>query len=411
MAIARIILKEGRERSLYYRHPWVFSGGIDMKNSELPAEAGGLVDICDHGGKFLARGYYNPNTNIAARVLTFKEDEIDTAFFEKRFRQAWELRKPHFEGTGTNAYRLVFAEGDMLPGLVVDNYDGWLVVQVHTAGMEKLMPTAVEAMVKVFSPKLIYEKSTVPARKEEGLDSDHKKIWHGHFIEDGQVSCFLNKESVVKIEESGIEFSVDVAEGQKTGFFLDQRENRLACMPYFKDRKVLNLFSYTGGFSCYAAKAGAAHVTSVDISKDAVAACRFNMELNGNDPEKHEAVEADAFEFLEKEQARGMRYEVVVVDPPAFVKSKKNLDAALKAYARVNELALKVLAPHGVLITSSCSGHVTQDMFKQSIFQAALRAGADLVIAKTLGQPVDHPNRIYFPEGSYLKFFILQKRG
>jgi len=408
METARIVLKEGRERSLFYRHPWIFSGAIDTGKSELKVEDGALAGIYDHGGNFLARGYYNSKTNIAARVLSFEDVEIDAVFFERRFRQALELRRPYFENDETNAYRLVFAEGDMLPGLVVDKYCDRLVVQVHTAGMEKLMPIAVEAMVKVFAPELVYEKSNIPSRREEGLNPENIKVWHGIFGDDA---------GVVRILENGIEFDVDIVEGQKTGFFLDQRENRLESMPYFKGKKVLNLFCYTGGFSCYAAKAGAESITGVDASKEAIALCKKNVELNGYDAGhelkgagRHEAVVADAFEYLEAAIARGVKYDVVVVDPPAFVKSKKDLDGALKAYARVNEFALKVLAEGGVLMTSSCSGHVTQDSFKQSIFQAALRSGDDLVVLKTLGQPVDHPNRIYFPEGSYLKFLILKKR-
>jgi 23S rRNA (cytosine1962-C5)-methyltransferase len=407
METARIVLKEGRERSLFYRHPWVFSGGIDPKRSELKVEDGALVDICDHGGNFLARGYYNSKTNIAARVLTFKDEPIDAGFFEKRFREAMQLRRPYFEGEETNAYRLVFAEGDMLSGLVVDKYDSRLVVQSHTAGMEKLMPFAVEAMVKVFLPTLVYERDNVASRREEGLEVEKEKVWYGEL-----------PAGVVRIRENGVEFDVDLLKGQKTGFFLDQRENRLACMPYFKGKKVLNLFCYTGGFSCYAAKAGAESVTSVDVSKDAIALCEKNVAMNrgeagmhGEGNVKHEAIAADAFEFLEGAIARGVKYDVAVVDPPAFVKSKKDLDGALKAYARVNEFALKVLGDDGVLITSSCSGHVTQDMFKQAIFQASLRSGDDLVVLKSLGQPVDHPNRIYFPEGSYLKFLVLKKRA
>jgi len=407
MEHARIVLKEGRERSLYYRHPWVFSGGIDTKKSDIGVEDGSLADIMDFNGNFLARGYYNSKTNIAARVMTFEDEPIDAAFFEKRLRQAWELRRPYLEKEDTNAFRLVFAEGDMLPGLVVDSYDGRLVVQVHTAGAEKLKGQFVDTLVKVFKPKFIYEKSNVPSRHEEGLDVESKKVLFGE----------IGEQEIVRIKENAVMFDVDVLKGQKTGFFLDQRENRLASIPYFKGKKVLNLFSYTGGFSCYAAKAGALEVTSVDVSKEAMALCENNVKLNGG-PEngaeggmKHEAVVADVFEFLEGAKARGLKYDTVVVDPPAFVKSKKDLDAALKAYARVNELALKVLAEGGVLITSSCSGHVTNDMFKQAIFQAALRTGDDLVILKSLGQPVDHPNRIYFPEGSYLKFLILKKRG
>jgi 23S rRNA (cytosine1962-C5)-methyltransferase len=439
MEHARIVLKEGRERSLFYRHPWVFSGGIDQKRSDLSVADGSLADIVDFKGNFLARGYYNSKTNIAARVMTFEDETIDAAFFEKRLRQAWNWRKPYFVDSETNAFRLVYAEGDMLPGWIVDSYDGGLVLQIYTAGAENLKTMFTEALVKFFKPKFIYEKSNGQSRQEEGLDLENKKMLFGE----------LGEQAIVRIKENGVLFDVDIVKGQKTGFFLDQRENRLASMPYFKGKKVLNLFSYTGGFSCYAAKAGALEVTSVDVSKEAMVLCESNMKLNGGAGNgfedgvrkgvengagngagdalgngfgnrlgnggaggmKHEAVVADVFEFLERAKARGLKYDTVVVDPPAFVKSKKDLNAALKAYARVNEFALNVLVEGGVLITSSCSGHVTNEMFKQAIFQAALRTGDDLVILKSLGLPVDHPNRIYFPEGSYLKFLVLKKKA
>lgn len=398
MEYGKICLKEGREKSLFYRHPWVFSGGIDTAKSALPSD-GGLVEIVDFKGSFLARGYYNSQSNIAVRVLTFGKEAIDSAFFEGRLAAAGVLRESLL-GDETNAYRLIFAEGDSLPGLIVDKYDDVLVVQFHTLGMEKLKSYVVDALVKVLKPKAVYERSDVGVRRQEGLDTLPKRLLYGDF--DGKP---------VEVKENGIKFLVDVVNGQKTGFFLDQRDNRSATARYARGKKVLNLFSYTGGFSCYALGADAEHVTDVDASHEATNFCNDNVKLNGFDEAKHTAVVSDVFRFLEKTIADGVKYDLVIVDPPAFAKSQKDLKNALKAYAKVNEQALKVLASKGMLMSSSCSSHVTPIMFRQAIFQAALRTNDDLVVVEQRTQPFDHPNTIYFPEGEYLKFLILQKKG
>jgi 23S rRNA (cytosine1962-C5)-methyltransferase len=398
-------LKQGREKSLFYRHPWVFSGAIQNVDELKNAENGSIVDVADFNGNFLARGYYNSASNIAVRVLSFKNEEIDENFFVSRVRAAWEMRRAYFDAAQTDALRVVFAEGDGLPGLIVDKYGDVLVLQIHTLGMEKLKDLAVKALKKVFDPECIYERSDVSVRRLEGLRTLPTGILFGELEDDG----------LLKVRENGLEFMVDIVNGQKTGFFLDQRENRATIQKYAAGRKVLNLFSYSGGFSCYALKGGAAHVTSVDISEAANDLCRKNVELNGFDAAQHEAVTADAFEYLEKgaggagEAAGAQKFDLVIVDPPAFVKSQKNLDAALRAYAKLNEQALRVLKPAGILVTSSCSAHVTVDMFKKALFQAALRTGDDLKILEQRTQPFDHPSRLYFPEGDYLKFFVLQR--
>ncbi len=398
MNYGKIYLKEGREKSLFYRHPWIFSGALDL-NKTGKIEDGGIVDVLDFKGNFLARGYYNSKSNIAVRILTFKDEAIDADFFALRLGAAKEMREEFLGIEDTNAYRLVFAEGDNLPGLIVDKYADVLVMQIHTFGMEKLKAAVVDALVKVFKPEAVYDRSDVGVRKQEGLDSMPKGLLYGEY--DG---------GPVEIKENGIRFLVDVANGQKTGFFLDQRENRAATAKYVKGRTVLNLFSYSGGFSCYAFKAGAASVASVDASAEAIDLCKKNVSLNGFDESRHEGIVSDVFRYLEKAIADGKTFDVVIVDPPAFVKSQKDLKNGLKAYARVNEQALRVLAPKGILATSSCSGHVDPGMFKQAIFQAALRTGDDLVVLEQRSQPFDHPNRIYFPEGEYLKFFILRKK-
>lgn len=392
----KLVLKLGREKSLFYRHPWIFSGAI----GEMPkVEDGSVVDVVDHGANFLARGYYNSKSNIAVRILTYERDEeIDVAFFEKRFQRALELRRPFLEGKDLNALRLVFAESDGLPGLIADTYGEVIVVQIHTLGMEKLKPIMIEAMVKAFAPKAIYERSDVSVRRQDGLETMPKGVLYGE-MPDGPV----------EIREYGVKYLVDVVNGQKTGFFLDQRENRSAIRPYVRGKKVLNLFSYTGGFSCAALEAGVDYVTSVDVSESALDLCHKNMKLNCFATPRHQEVQSDVFDFLSKMVADGKKFDVVIVDPPAFVKSQNKIKEAVKAYSKLNEQALRVVADGGLLVTSSCSSYVTPEMFRACLFQATLHTKDDLVILEQKTQPFDHPNRLFFPEGEYLKFFILRK--
>lgn len=450
----KLRLKRGREKSLFFRHPWIFSGAIDFEIKKVgvadgvvpggvstravafPAD-GEIVDVCDSGGNFLACGYYNSKSNIAVRVLSFeKTGGIDLDFFVKKLEAAKALREEFLNGTNTNAYRLVFAESDGLPGLIVDKYDQVLVLQIHTLGMDKLRSLAVEALVKVFKPRIIYERSDVAVRRQDGLNDMPTGVLYGEMpqngsagSEDGSGLPQNHSGALTQICENGVKFLVDFVRGQKTGFFLDQRENRAAIDRYVQSAgtaggaRVLNLFCYSGGFSCYALKAGASHVTSVDISKEAIDLCQKNIYLNGFVPDRHTEVCGDVFDYLEKFKAgtRAQKFDVVIVDPPAFVKSQKNLKQALKAYSRLNELALGVLREGGILVSSSCSSYVTPEMFKGALFQAALRVRtgsggstgsgvpADLVILEQKTQPFDHPLRLYFPEGEYLKFFVCRK--
>lgn len=403
MNYPQIKLKLNREKSLQFRHPWVFSRAIQGNSELTQLKDGVIVDVVDNKGNFLARGYYNSRSNIAIRVLTFDQSEaIDENFFEKKIQAAFERRKSYINKKETTAYRLIFAEGDGLPGLVVDQYKDIFVLQIHTLGMESLKNFVVEALLKLFQPKAIFERSDVNVRKKDGLTTLPKGFLYGSF-----------KKSQVEIREHGLKFLVDFQDGQKTGFFLDQRENRFALQNYVKDKTVLNLFAYSGGFSCYALNFGASNVTSVDISESALKLCAENMKLNGFLPNQHEEITAEAFNYLEQAFLKGQKFDVVIVDPPAFVKNQKKLHNAINAYIRLNEAALKVLNPGGILISSSCSSFVSQEMFKSVLFQAALRVNkeiaTDLIVLEQRTQPFDHPLKINFPEGEYLKFFILQK--
>ncbi len=405
-------LKSGREKSLHFRHPWIFSGALELgsvgasgslvgsDNSHKILEDGTVVDIVAADGRFLARGYYNSKSNIAVRVLTFEQEEIDLEFFKKKMQAAWDYRK-EYVGDDTMAYRVVFAESDGLPGLIVDKYGEYLVVQIHTLGMEHLKALVVDSLIAIFKPKAIYERSDVNVRKQDGLTTMPQGLLYGKLpkVAKGRI----------EIEEHGVKFLVDVVEGQKTGFFLDQRENRLALQKYVSGKKVLNLFAYTGGFSCYALAAGAESVVSVDISVEASKLCDENVALNRFKKGTHKSVTSDVFAYLDKAFDKKEVFDVVIVDPPAFVKSQKDLETALKAYTLLNAQALKVLRKGGLLVSSSCSSYVTPELFQKALFQAAMRGGNDLIILEQRSQPFDHPLRLFFPEGQYLKFFVLRK--
>jgi len=399
----KIQLKQGREKSLFYKHPWIFSGGLQITGGKANATSekipdGSVVDIVTADGNFAARGYYNSLSNIAVRILTFDEKEmIDVEFFKRRITKAWHMRHSLMNENGTNAYRVVFAESDELPGLIIDKYDEVLVMQIHTMGMDKLRPLVLEALQSTLAPKAVYERSDVAARAQDGLTDKPE----------GNVFGFMPP-TPLTISEHGLKYFVDVAWGQKTGFFLDQRENRFSLRKYTKDKTVLNLFCYTGGFTCSAFAGGARSVTSVDIAEDAVQMCAKNVELNGFE-NAHTTVTADVFAYLDKAIADGTKFDIVVVDPPAFVKSQKNLDTALKAYVRLNAMALRLLNDGGILVSSSCSSYVSPEKFQGVLFHAGLKEKCVLKILEQKSQPLDHPVNLCFPEGEYLKFFVLQK--
>jgi 23S rRNA (cytosine1962-C5)-methyltransferase len=403
-----VILKRGRERSLFYKHPWVFSGAIEKVFSR---ENGEILEVKDADGKFLCKGYYNGNSNIAVRVLTWKKEEIDLAWMVGRVKRAGELRKELAGRADVNAYRAIFSEGDGLPGLVVDKFNEILVVQISTMGMEKLRSMIVEALVEVFQPMAIYERSDLSVRKLEGLTDQPMGVLYQK--DEGDLP------KNVEILEYGLKYLVDFSEGQKTGFFLDQRENRRTIREKISELKavgsklrVLNLFCYSGGFSCAALAGGADEVISVDVSEQAIKLCEKNVALNfpklGD--QDHQAVGDDVFEYLEDAEANGEKFDLIIVDPPAFIKSQKNLENGLKAYARLNEQALRVLKPGGILVSSSCSAYLKNEDFRKTLFQSALRNKFDLVVIEQKVQPIDHPVSLYFPEGEYLKFLMAKVR-
>ncbi|MEW6380921.1 MAG: class I SAM-dependent rRNA methyltransferase [bacterium] len=387
-----VIIKNERVKNLQAGHPWIFSRGI-VKVSEGLVN-GAVCGIYDQQNRFLATGYYNKNSEIRVRVLSFQDEEINRAFFQRRI-QTLRNAKEEFLPPDTDSYRVVFGESDLLPGLIVDKYADVLVVQLHTVGMDRLRDAIVEALREVFQPRTIYERSDVGVRRKEGLKTQPKQLLYGEDLRE------------VLIRENGIAFWVNFVEGQKTGFFLDQRENRSLVTRFCRRRQVLNCFAYTGGFSVYAALAGARGVTSVDISGKAIEYARKNFEANRVNTRKHQFIEHDVFEFL-----KGMpsdEYDLIILDPPSFAKNKEQVKNAIRAYTTINSKALEKLPPQGILVSSSCTTHIDEETFIKILHQSAVNARCIVKVLAATVQPHDHPYNLSFPEGRYLKFFVLQK--
>ncbi len=380
----RVVLKPGKEKALLNRHPWIFSGAIE----KLPVcEPGEILSVHSSDGKFLAKAYFNPEASLVGRVVTFLDEPIEQAI-RKAFEEAYALRKTVMrEG---NAFRLINAEGDSLPGLIVDCYADVVVIQIHTWGMEKLKPLLIQILQELLKPKTIYEKSLSSARAQEGLPET-------------QGVLFGEEISEIEIQESSLKFLVPIKEGQKTGFFLDQREMRKLVKEQARGRRVLNCFSYTGGFSIAALAGGASYVRSVDISAPALACAEKNSKLNGFS-DKHECVEADVFDYLRDET---LDFDFLILDPPAFAKKRSDQEAACRGYKEINRLALLKAKPHSLLLTSSCSYYVDQELFQTVLFQAARDANRNVRILSHHRLSPDHPISLYHPEGSYLKSLLL----
>ncbi|GCE16411.1 class I SAM-dependent rRNA methyltransferase [Dictyobacter kobayashii] len=383
-------LKPHRDESLLNGHLWIFSGALQQPPRWV--ENGGVLDIKSATGKFVARGYYNANTDIAVRILTHDfEEDIDLEFLRRRIHSAVALREV-FDPEQTNAYRLINSEGDGLPGLVVDRYADILVAQIHTAGMEQLRPLVIEALMQETGARGILLRNDGQSRRREGLQIEEPTIAAGEVPEQ------------VQVRENGVSFFIDFWQGQKTGFFLDQRDKREALRKYTRGKRVLNCFSYTGGFSVYAAlNKPPAQVTSVDISAPAIDAARQIFEMNGLDTSAHQFVVADVFDYLEEAHSQGELFDVVVLDPPAFAKSQGARTQALKAYRRLNMLGMQVLKPGGILLTCSCSGVVGMDDLLGSVSLSAQRLQRSVQLLESYTHGVDHPIHIAMPETAYLK--------
>ena len=396
--MARIILNKGKEQSLKRFHPWVFSGAVKRIEGGDPAE-GDVVEVYSSAGEYLGCGHYQIGS-ITVRILSFNKEAIDDAFWYRAIKGAYDARVTLglADSDDTTAYRLVHGEGDFLPGLIIDIYGKTAVMQAHSAGMFLAKEKIAIALKKVYGNGLdaVYDKSEGTAPFKAGLDLKDGYIYR----EEG---ASAGSENVL---ENGNKFMVNWEEGQKTGFFLDQRDNRALVKKYAKGKTVLNLFCYTGGFSIYALNGGALHVDSVDSSRKAMDMVVRNVELNGfTEGVEHTSYCEDAIEFMRK--CEGNKYDLMIVDPPAFAKHRGALDNALRAYKRLNALAIEKVKPGGVVFTYSCSQVVDKQNFALAVFSAAAQTGRRVRILHRLTQPADHPVNIYHPEGEYLKGLVL----
>ncbi|MDQ7030012.1 MAG: class I SAM-dependent methyltransferase [Ardenticatenia bacterium] len=385
-----VILKRGREKPLRRKHPWVFSGAIQRAD----AAPGDIVDVLDADGHFVARGYYNPASQIRVRLLTWDEHErVNADFWRRRLRSSLAHRDALLVPPQTNALRLIHAESDALPGLVVDRYGPWLVLQALTLGIERHKALIVELLAELVRPAGIYERSDEEVRRLEGLEPTTGPLWGEppptHLV----------------IQEAGLRFLVDVVKGHKTGFYLDQRENRLLARRIAAGRRMLNCFSYTGGFTVAAAAGGAEETLSVESNVDAVDLAARNLKLNGfaRRQGQHTLIVGDVFEELRRLRDRGEHFDFIVLDPPKFARHAGQVDSAARGYKDINWLAFRLLAPGGLLMTFSCSGAISSDLFWKIVFGAALDAGVRVRVMRWLHQAPDHTISLHFPEGVYLK--------
>lgn len=386
-ALPRVVLKENREKSVRQRHPWVFSGAIARVEGE--PSAGAVVDVLADDGSFLARGTYSPRSQIRVRLCTWDPAEaIDGAFLSRRLARACAGRSSLAQDTATTAYRLVHAESDGLPGVIVDRYGDYLVLQLLSQGAESWREELVALLAEGFHPQGIYERDDVEVRRLEGLPARSGLLW-------GQ-----EPPQYVEVREGGRTFLVDIRRGQKTGAYLDQRENRLRLAPLCVGKEVLDVFTGSGWFAVHAASAGAASVLGLDSSGEALALARANAERNGV------AIpweEGDAFVFLRRWRAAGRAFDVVILDPPKFAARQSQVLAATRGYKDINMLGMQLLRPGGLLATFSCSGLVSADLFQKVVFGASLDVGREVQILAHLAQGADHPVLLTFPEGAYLK--------
>jgi 23S rRNA (cytosine1962-C5)-methyltransferase len=392
MTLPRVVLQPRRARPFFGRHPWVYAGAIADVQGD-PAD-GAEVDLVSHGGNFIARGLYNSRSKIRLRLYTWSpETRLDTAFFRDRLAAAVRLRRDilRLDAPG-RACRLVFSEGDGLSGMTVDRYDRWLVVQFTSLGLAQRRQMIVDLLVELLTPEGLYLRTERGIGKLEGLELQDGPLW-------GSVPA-----EPVTVEEAGLRFRVNLAEGQKTGYYLDQRDNRLAVAPLAVGRRMLDAFCYTGGFGLHAAYAGAREVIGVDVSEPALALARDNAAQNGLN--NLSFVRADVFDHLAALVAAGERFGVVVLDPPKFARDRHAVEEALRGYRRLQALALRLLEPDGILVTCCCSGLIRMEMLDELLAQVAAEEGRDVQILQRRGQAPDHPVSAYCLESDYLKCLI-----
>jgi 23S rRNA (cytosine1962-C5)-methyltransferase len=385
-----VILKKGKEKAVLQRHPWVFSGAIEKVKGK-PAN-GDVVQLLNAQGEFMAYGFYNDQSRVTLRLLEWNKDvQVDEAWFREKVATAVKSRDSIL-AKGTNTCRLIFSESDYLPGLIVDKYAGHLAVQVLTSGIQNVMPVIIDELKKLLNPESISDKSDNASRAHEGLAEAENKVLAGS-----------PPPELVEVLENNVVYGINITEGQKSGFYCDQRDNRHVLAMHAKNKKVLDCFCYTGGFTLNSLKEGAASVTSVDSSALAIETLAENIRLNKLDTTKHTAIKSDVNTQLRKFRDEGEKFDVIVLDPPKYAPSRSALTRASRAYKDLNRLGMLLLNEGGLLATYSCSGAMDMETFKQVIAWAALDAGKQVQFIYQFHQPEDHPVRASFPEGEYLK--------
>ena len=388
-----IFLKKSADSFIKRKHPWIFSGAVEKVEGN-PSN-GETVQILTSNNTFVGFGSYSPSSQIRVRILSFNPDEkIDSDFFRSKILASSDARKKIIDTLQTNAYRIINAESDGLPGLIVDQYSEFLVCQFLSSGSEFNKNIIVEILNEKFKPKGIFERSDVEVRIKENLQPE-KGLLKGIIPDD-----------LVEVKENGLRFLVDIKNGHKTGFYLDQRDNRKLVSEFSKGKSVLNCFSYTGGFSVYALAAGAEKITQVEASASAIEISNQNFELNNHSSSSVENINGDVFEVLRKFRDERKTFDLIILDPPKFAESASQISKASRGYKDINLLAIKLLNPGGILFTFSCSGHISQELFQKIIAGAALDSGREVKIIKQLTQSADHPVPLNFPEGLYLKGLV-----
>jgi 23S rRNA (cytosine1962-C5)-methyltransferase len=397
-----LYLKTKHDRAIRRFHPWIFSGAVERLSGHC--EAGAVIEVRAASGEFLGRGFYNPGSNIVCRMLTWRDEAIDQHFFIERLQRAWQQRRTMFGDSSaknspevvvraTDAFRLVNAEGDGLPGLIVDKYGDFLSLQISSLGMQRFRDTLVACLAQIMQPRCIWERSGGSALHEEGLPPVNQLLY-------GE-----KPPERVRIRENGFRFEAEMLAGQKTGFYLDQRENRAWCQQLSHGRTVLNGFGYSGAFSVYASRGAAARIVTVDSSQAAIALARRQFAINQLPCSEDDFVVQDMFHYL---RATTVGFDFIILDPPAFARRQKDIRRAARAYKDINLQAMRTIKAGGLLLTCSCSQPVTADLFQKILFGAAVDAGRYVQIVGQSGHAPDHPVSIYHPEGRYLKAFLLR---
>lgn len=385
-----VILKKGKEKAVTHRHPWVFSGAIEKVKGK--PDNGDIVRLLNAKDEFMAYGFYNDQSRVALRLLEWDEaTTVDEAWWRRKLGNAVAARQYILQDGTTNTCRLVFSESDYLPGLIVDKYADHLSLQILTSGMENIKPIIIDELQKLLNPASIFDKSDDSSRGHEGMQPSFGILAGSHPPE------------LIEVVENGIRYGINIAEGQKSGFYCDQRDNRHTVASYTQGKDMLDCFSYTGGFTLNAFKQGAKSVTSVDSSALAIQTLKSNLALNGFEDKEHRSIQSDVNKQLRKFREDGELFDVIVLDPPKYAPSRSALDRAARAYKDLNRLAMLILKPGGLIATYSCSGAMDMTTFKQILAWAALDAGKEVQFIYQFCQPADHPVSATFPEGEYLK--------